>query len=45
MNWLPYSFTRFRLGLLYNDYVGSTDDQADTERNYFGLDLSAGVEF
>ena len=45
VNWLPYSFTRFRLGLLYNDYVGSTDDTGDSERNYFSLDVSAGVEF
>jgi hypothetical protein len=45
VNWLPYSFTRFRFGLLYNDYVGSTATLAGADRNYFSLDLSAGVEF
>jgi hypothetical protein len=45
VNWLPFSYTRFRLGLLYNDYVGSTANLAGAERNYFSLDLSAGVEF
>jgi hypothetical protein len=45
INWLPYTFTRFRIGLLYNDYVGANANDGGANRNYFSLDLSAGVEF
>jgi len=45
INWLPYTFTRFRVGLLYNDYEGSTAGTGGINRNHFALDLSAGVEF
>jgi hypothetical protein len=45
INWLPYTFTRFRVGLLYNDYEGSTAEGGGINRNYLSLDLSAGVEF
>lgn len=45
INWLPSHFTRFRLGLLYNDYVGANASVAGQYRNYYALDLSAGVEF
>jgi hypothetical protein len=45
LNWLPYSFTRFRVGVLYSGYVGSTASPRGENRNYVSLDLSAGVEF
>ena len=43
-NWLPTSFTRIRLGLAYNDYVGSYAANPDG-RDYWQLDASAGVAF
>lgn len=43
-NWLPTSFTRLRLGLAYNDYVGSYVANPGG-RDYWLLDLSAGVAF
>lgn len=43
-NWLPSSFTRIRLGLSYNDYVGSYAANPDG-RDYWQLDASAGVAF
>lgn len=45
LNWLPTSFTRFRLGLTYNDYIGSRDQVEGQERDYLSVDLSAGVAF
>jgi hypothetical protein len=45
VNWLPYTFTRFRVGLLYNDYVGDDANEGGSNRNYMSFDLSAGVEF
>jgi hypothetical protein len=45
INWLPYQFTRFRLGFLFNDYPGSTASLSGANPNYCSLDLSAGVEF
>jgi hypothetical protein len=44
-NWLPTSFTRFRLGVTYNDYIGSRDRLEGQERDYWSFDLSAGVAF
>jgi hypothetical protein len=45
VNWLPTSFTRLRLGIAYNDYVGSTAVPSGRDRDYWMGDLSAGVAF
>lgn len=44
MNWLPTSFTRVRLGLAYNHYVGGYASNPGG-RDYWLLDASAGVAF
>jgi len=44
-NWLPTSYTRLRIGGTYNNYVGSYAANAGGGRNYWQLDLSAGVAF
>lgn len=45
VNWLPTSFTRLRLGLAYNDYVGTTETKDGAGRDYWFFDLSGGVAF
>ena len=45
LNWLPTSFTRLRLGLTYNDYVGYHDNQSGLQRDYISVDTSVGVAF
>lgn len=44
INWIPTSYTRFRIGFTYHNY--SEDSKvAIQERDYYSLDLSAGVAF
>lgn len=45
INWLPYTFTRFRVGVLFHDYMGNSAAEAAEYRNFFSLDVSGGVEF
>ena len=45
VNWLPTSFTRYRLGFTVAEYVGDTAVIAASDRDYWSLDLSAGVAF
>lgn len=45
VNWLPTSFTRIRFGLTYNDYIGNRQNLQGQNRDYLGIDLSAGVAF
>ena len=45
LNWLPSRYTRFRIGFLFYDYVGATAELSGINRDYYSLDLSAGVEF
>lgn len=45
MNWLPISYTRFRLEFLFNDYRGDTATLSGQNRDYYQLDFSAGVAF
>ncbi|MCM2278632.1 MAG: hypothetical protein NDJ89_11215 [Oligoflexia bacterium] len=45
INWLPHSYTRFRLGLLFHDYTGDSATIEGRDRDYVSLDLSAGVAF
>jgi hypothetical protein len=45
VNWLPTSFTRLRLGFTFNDYIGSNANPQGQNRDYFGLDISAGIAF
>jgi hypothetical protein len=45
LNWLPTSYTRFRLGFSINDYVGNTARIQGQSRNYIALDTSAGIAF
>jgi len=44
-NWLPIPNVRLRAGILKNDYMNSTDTIAGQERDYYAIDLSAGVAF
>ncbi|MCC2678768.1 MAG: hypothetical protein K0R29_1344 [Pseudobdellovibrio sp.] len=44
-NWLPIPNVRVRAGILKNDYMNSTDTIAGQERDYYAIDLSAGVAF
>lgn len=45
VNWLPTSYTRFRLGLTYNDYIGNGSRIEGQERDFWSVDISAGVAF
>lgn len=45
VNWLPTSFTRFRLGFTIHDYVGKDAILSGQNRDYLSLDISAGVAF
>lgn len=45
VNWLPTAYTRLRCGLTLNDYRGSTATIDRQNRDYWSLDLSAGVAF
>jgi hypothetical protein len=45
VNWLPSSYTRLRLGISYNDYVGSNAVVAGQDRDYVSVDTSVGVAF
>ena len=45
VNWLPTAYTRIRLGLTFNDYVGNTAVVDDQDRDYTSIDISAGVAF
>jgi hypothetical protein len=44
-NWIPVTFTRYRIGLFKHDYVGDTAVLAGHDRDYYSLDLSAGIAF
>jgi hypothetical protein len=44
-NWLPTPFTRLRAGLTMNDFVGPSAAASGQNRNYWDLDLSAGISF
>ena len=45
LNWLPTSYTRFRLGITFHDYVGFRAKIGSQNRDYFSTDLSVGVAF
>lgn len=45
VNWIPFANTRLRLGFLRHDYVGDTETINGQRRDYYALDLSAGVAF
>lgn len=45
VNWLPTSYTRFRLGVTFHDYVGYRSNIEGQNRDYFSTDLSVGVSF
>lgn len=45
VNWLPVPNVRLRAGLFKNDYLNSADTIAGQERDYYAIDLSAGVAF
>lgn len=45
LNWLPTSYTRFRLGVTYLDYVGNQSIIEGQQRDFWSFDLSAGVAF
>lgn len=45
INWIPTAFTRFRLGIAKNDYVGGTAVPSGQDRDYMSYDLSMGVAF
>lgn len=45
LNWLPTSYTRLRLSVTYNEYVGSRASMSGIDRDYVSVDLSAGVAF
>ena len=44
-NWLPTSYTRFRIGLYFLDYVGATAVIAGQNRDFTAIDASVGVAF
>ncbi|MES2857047.1 MAG: hypothetical protein V4692_14355 [Bdellovibrionota bacterium] len=44
-NWIPVPFTRYRIAVLKHDYIGDTAVIADRNRDYYSLDLSAGIAF
>jgi len=44
INWLPTSYTRLRVGFTYHNYVDE-DPTFKNERDYYTVDLSAGVAF
>jgi hypothetical protein len=44
INWLPTSYTRFRVGFTYHNYVNEVQ-ATSSERDYYTVDLSAGVAF
>ena len=45
VNWLPLSFTRFRLGYLAHNYVGTNAIVSNQNRDFYSLDFSAGIAF
>jgi hypothetical protein len=45
VNWLPVTYTRFRLSYLYHDYIGDTRTIAGQGRDYHAVDASAAVTF
>jgi hypothetical protein len=45
INWLPTSFTRYRVGVTFHDYVGGSDTILGQARDYTSLDFSVGVTF
>lgn len=45
VNWLPTAFTRLRLGVSFNDYVGTNAVVAGQNRDFLSVDASAGVAF
>lgn len=45
INWLPTSYTRFRAGFTYHNYVNDSNQVSLQERDYYSIDLSAGVAF
>jgi hypothetical protein len=45
LNWLPTTYTRYRVGLTFYDYVGSRATIHGQNRDYTSLDFSVGVAF
>ncbi|HUP58086.1 MAG TPA: hypothetical protein VM598_11580 [Bdellovibrionota bacterium] len=45
LNWLPTTFTRFRLALYVLNYVGENAVISGQDRDFVAVDLSAGVAF
>ena len=45
INWLPTSYTRFRLGFTIHDYIGGRSVIQQQNRDYFSTDISVGVAF
>lgn len=45
VNWLPSVYTRIRFGLTYYDYRGSDAIVGTQNKDFYGIDLSAGVAF
>lgn len=45
LNWLPTSYTRYRIGITYNDYRGMSATILQQNRDYYAVDLSVGVSF
>lgn len=45
INWLPSSYTRFRLALYFFDYLGDTATILGQNRDFMATDVSAGIAF
>jgi hypothetical protein len=45
LNWLPRSYTRYRLGYYRHNYIGATAIKSGQDRDYHSIDLSAGIAF
>jgi hypothetical protein len=45
LNWLPISYTRFRLSFLWHDYDEDSLVNRDQRRDYQSVDLSVGIAF
>lgn len=45
INWLPFNFLRTRASFTVHNYTGATASPAGQNRDYYSIDLSAGVSF
>lgn len=45
VNWLPWSFLRARLLVLYNNYTGSSASTGGKTNDYYTVEYSTGIEF